>query len=170
MSQDDLIAISPVLIVTLAACACLVAESFRRKGERWPFAILGFIGLGGGIFSSVRQWGSDLIGFGVILGDDYALFFNVVACGIGLLMLFLSTGTSERDHIPQGEYYALMLFSVVGMMLMGATRDLLIIFLALEIMSLGVYVMTGIKRGSGEGAEASFKYFTIGAFSSAFFL
>jgi NADH-quinone oxidoreductase subunit N len=170
MTYDDLTVIAPVLIVTLAACACLVAESFRRKGERWPFGVLGLIGLGGGIFTSVRQWGHDLVGFGVILGDDYALFFNIVACGIGLLMLLLSAGTSERDHIPQGEYYGLMLFSVVGMMLMGATRDLLVIFLALEIMSLGVYVMTGIKRTSEEGAEASFKYFTLGAFSSAFFL
>ena len=56
------------------------------------------------------------------------------------------------------------------MMLMGSTRDLLIVFIALEIMSLGVYVLTGLKRASGEGAEAAFKYFVLGGFSSAFFL
>ena len=56
------------------------------------------------------------------------------------------------------------------MMLMGSTRDLLVIFIALEIMSLGVYVMTGIKRSSEAGAEGAFKYFVLGAFSSAFFL
>ena len=104
MSFDDMGVIAPLLMVTLAACACLVAESFRHKGERWPFGILAFIGLAGAIFSSVQQWGQDLIGFGVILADSYALFFNIVACGIGLLMLLLSAGTSERDHIPQGEY------------------------------------------------------------------
>jgi hypothetical protein len=63
-----------------------------------------------------------------------------------------------------------MLFSLAGMMLFGSTRDLLVAFIALEIMSLGVYVMTGLVRGDGRGAEAAFKYFVLGAFSSAFFL
>jgi len=63
-----------------------------------------------------------------------------------------------------------MLFAVAGMMLMGSTNDLLVIFIALEIMSLAVYVMTGMKRSSAAGAEGAFKYFVLGAFSSAFFL
>jgi NADH-quinone oxidoreductase subunit N len=63
-----------------------------------------------------------------------------------------------------------MLFSIAGMMLMGSAIDLLVIFLALEILSLGVYVMTGIRRASAAGAEAAFKYFLLGSFSSAFFL
>ena len=77
---------------------------------------------------------------------------------------------SDRYHLPSGASHALLLFSVAGMMLMGATRDLLVIFIALEIMSLGVYVMTGLKRSSQNGAEAAFKYFVLGSFSSAFFL
>ena len=102
--------------------------------------------------------------------DNFALFFNIMACAIGLLTIFLSMGTAERDQLPTGEYYALMLFAIVGMMLMGAAKDLLVIFIALEIMSLGVYVLTGIKRSSEDGAEAAFKYFVLGAFSSAIFL
>ena len=90
------------------------------------------------------------------------MFFNVAICAIGLLTILISSGTAERDQLPTGEYYALMLFSLSGMMLMGATRDLLIIFLALEIMSLGVYVMTGLKRTSEQSAEAAFKYFVLG--------
>ena len=98
------------------------------------------------IVTSVLLWDRNRVGFGVIVLDNYALFFNITICAIGLLTILLSVGTAERDHLPQGEYYALMLFSIVGMMLMGSTRDLLVIFLALEIMSLGVYVMTGLKR------------------------
>jgi NADH-quinone oxidoreductase subunit N len=98
------------------------------------------------------------------------VFFNVTICAIGLLTVLISTGTAERDRLPTGEYYALVMFSLSGMMLMGSTRDLLVIFLALEIMSLGVYVLTAIKRTSAAGAEAAFKYFVLGAFSSAFFL
>jgi NADH-quinone oxidoreductase subunit N len=170
MTRTDFATIVPVLVVTLAACAVLLAESFRRKGERMPHGVFGIIGLVGAIVTSAMQWGLDRTGFGVILGDNFALFFNITICAIGLLTILLSSGPAERDHLPEGEYYALMLFSIAGMMLMGATRDLLVIFIALEIMSLGVYVMTGIKRTSESGAEASFKYFVLGAFSSAFFL
>src|SRR4029078_509913 len=84
-------------------------------------------------------------------------------------MLF-SDEVIEREHIPAGEYYALTLFAICGMMMMAAATDLLVIFLALEILSLAVYVLTGIRRSSAAGAEAAFKYFLLGAFSSAFFL
>ena len=166
----DIVPIIPVLIVTLSACAVLIAESFRRKDDWMPMEVLAIIGLVGGIATSIFLWGRNAVGFGVIVVDNYTIFFNVMLCGIGLLTVLISSGTAERDHLPTGEYYALMLFSVVGMMLMGATNDLLVIFVALEIMSLAVYVMTGIKRTSEAGAEAAFKYFVLGAFSSAFFL
>ncbi len=167
----NIIPIVPVLIVVLSACAVLLAEAFRKPGEQMPVALLGVIGLVGGIITSVSLWDQpDLVGFGVIVVDHYTVFFNVLICAIGLLTILISSGAVERDQLPVGEYYALMLFSLSGMMLMGATRDLLIIFLALEIMSLSVYVLTGLKRTSEQSAEAAFKYFVLGAFSSAFFL
>ena len=96
-------------------------------------------------------WNRNAVGFGVIVLDNYSVFFNVTLCAIGLLTILISNGTAERDRLPLGEYYALMLFSMSGMMLMGSTRDLLVIFIALEIMSLGVYVMTGFRRDSAAG-------------------
>jgi NADH-quinone oxidoreductase subunit N len=167
---NQIIPIVPVLIVALSACAVLLAESFRRQGDWMPVGWLGIIGCVGGILTSISLWDRHAVGFGVIVVDNYAIFFNVTLCVIGVLTILVSSGTAERDHLPTGEYYALMLFSLTGMMLMGSTNDLLIIFLALEIMSLGVYVMTALKRSSEAGAEASFKYFVLGAFSSAFFL
>jgi NADH-quinone oxidoreductase subunit N len=166
----DLVAITPLLIVALSGCAVLLAESFRRSNEEVPHGLLGGIGLVGAIVASIFLWRHDITGFGVIVIDHYSLFFYITICAIGLLTILLSSGVARRDHLPTGEYQALMLFSIVGMMLMGSTRDLLIIFIALEIMSLGVYVMTGLKRSSEIGAEAAFKYFVLGAFSSAFFL
>jgi NADH-quinone oxidoreductase subunit N len=170
VTRADFQTIIPILIVTLAACAALVAEALRRSGDRMPAGVFGLIGLGGAIYSSIAQWGLNRTGFGVMLADDFALFFNVVLCSIGILTILLSWGTAERDRLPTGEYHALLLFSIAGMMMMGATRDLLVVFIALEIMSLGVYVLTGIRRRSEAGAEAAFKYFVLGAFSSAFFL
>jgi NADH-quinone oxidoreductase subunit N len=167
---QDIIPVVPVIIVVLSACAVLLAEAFRRPGEEMPVAWLGIIGVVGAVVTSVSLWGRNAVGFGVIVVDNYTIFFNVTISAIGLLAILVSAGSAERDHLPIGEYYALMLFALSGMMLMGATRDLLVIFLALEIMSLAVYVMTGLKRTSEESAEAAFKYFVLGGFSSAFFL
>src|SRR5262249_48715059 len=88
----------------------------------------------------------------------------------GLLSLAISEPTIDREHLPRGEYYALMLFAVAGMMLMATATDLLVIFLALEVLSLAVYVLTGIRRDNALATEGALKYFLLGAFSSAFFL
>ncbi|HEX5069885.1 MAG TPA: NADH-quinone oxidoreductase subunit N [Vicinamibacterales bacterium] len=170
ITGTDFATITPVLIVVLAACAALIAEAIRRTGDQMPAGVFGIIGLAGAAYTSINQWGRHLTGFGVIVADDFALFVNLVLCAVGLLTILLSWGTAGRDQLPEGEYHSLTLFSLAGMMLMGSTRDLLVIFIALEIMSLGVYVLTGIKRASEQGAEAAFKYFVLGAFSSAFFL
>ena len=89
---------------------------------------------------------------------------------VGVLSLAISGPTIERERLPRGEYYALMLFALAGMMLMATASDLLVIFLALEVLSLAVYVLTGIRRDSPAATEAALKYFLLGAFSSAFFL
>ncbi len=170
VTRIDFAAITPILMVTLAACGILVAEALRPRGERMPVGRLSAVGLIGGIVTSLMQWDLYRVGFGVIVADNFSLFMNVVLCGIGLLTVMLSSGTAERDDLPAGEYHALLLFAVSGMMMMASTNDLLIVFIALEILSLAVYVMTGLKRSSEQGAEAAFKYFVLGAFSSAFFL
>jgi NADH-quinone oxidoreductase subunit N len=167
---NEFAALTPVLTVTLAAVGVMLAEAFRPKGDRMPMEVLALIGFIGAIVSSVFLWDHDAISFRVIRADNFALFFNIVICIVGVLTVLLSAGAAERDNLPLGEYYTLMLFSAAGMMLMGAAIDLLVIFLALEIMSLGVYVLTGIRRPNPEGAEAAMKYFILGAFSSAFFL
>ena len=127
----------------------------RRSGGRTTGCRSGWLGVIGLRRRASRRrctlWDRNAVGFGVIVVDNYTLFFNVTICAIGLLTILISSGTAERDHLPLGEYYALMLFSMSGMMLMGSTRDLLVIFIALEIMSLGVYVMTGLKRTSERG-------------------
>src|SRR5262249_12849574 len=102
--------------------------------------------------------------------DNFALFINLILCVVGVLTMLFSAQVVERERLPPGEYYALTLFAICGMMMMAAATDLLVIFIALEVLSLAVYVLTGIRRASAAGPEAAFKYFLLGAFSSAFFL
>jgi NADH-quinone oxidoreductase subunit N len=168
--MTEFAAIIPIVIVVLSAIAAMLAEAFRQPGERMPIAGLGLIGLVGAALASVFLWDADRQSFGVVRADNFALFVNLVLCVVGVLTMMFSDEVVEREQIPPGEYYALTLFAISGMMLMASAIDLLVIFLALEILSLSVYVLTGIRRASAAGAEASFKYFLLGSFSSAFFL
>ena len=160
----------PIVIVVLAAIAAMLAEAFRHEGEHMPIFGLGLIGLGGAAVASLYLWNTDATSFGVVRADNFALFINIILCIIGVLTMLFSNDVVEREDLPPGEYYALTLFAISGMMLMAAATDLLVIFLALEVLSLSVYVLTALRRASLAGAEAAFKYFLLGAFSSAFFL
>jgi NADH-quinone oxidoreductase subunit N len=163
-------AIVPMACVTAAGIAAMVAESFRDPGERMPIAGLGVVGLLGAAFATVLLWNHNASSFGVVAADNFGLFVTATLIIVGLLSLAISGPTIERERLPGGEYYALLLFATAGMILMATATDLLVIFLALEVMSLAVYVLTGIRRDSATSTEAAFKYFLLGAFSSAFFL
>jgi NADH-quinone oxidoreductase subunit N len=163
-------AIVPMACVTAAGIAAMVAEAFRDPGERMPIAGLGAVGLVGAAFATFLLWNRNTSSFGVVSADNFGLFVTAILIVVGLLSLAISGPTIDRERLPAGEYYALMLFATAGMMLMATATDLLVIFLALEVLSLAVYVLTGIRRDSPIATEAALKYFLLGAFSSAFFL
>jgi len=170
MNMTEYAAVIPIVIVTLAGLAAMLAAAISAPGERMPIAGFGHIGLVGAALASVFLWDRDAQAFGVIRADNFTLFINLVLCVVGVLTMLFSSGVVERENLPAGEYYALTLFAICGMMMMAAATDLLVIFIALEIFSLAVYVLTGIRRASATSAEAAFKYFLLGSFSSAFFL
>jgi NADH-quinone oxidoreductase subunit N len=169
MFNTNLDAIVPMLCVTLAALASMGAEAFRDSEDRWPMGLLGVVGLVGAGTSAALLWNQNASGFGVIVADNFGLFITFVLVVIGLLTIMFSSQVIHRDGLPAGEYYALTLFGIAGMIMMATANDLLVIFIALEVLSLAVYVLTGINRGVA-GTEGAFKYFLLGAFSSAFFL
>ena len=163
-------AIVPMACVTAAAIAAMVAEAFRDPGERMPIGGLGAVGLAGAGIAAFLLWGRNATAFDIVAADDFGLFVTWILIVVGALSLAISVPTIERERLPGGEYYALMLFAIAGMMLMATATDLLLVFLALEVLSLAVYVLTGIRRTSPASTEAALKYFLLGAFSSAFFL
>lgn len=170
MISSSFDAIIPILCVTLAGLVVLLAEAFRGRDEKMPIGGLAIIGLIGAGAASILLWNRNATSFGVVTADNFSLFVNLVLVGVGILTVIFSSQTVERDGIPAGEYYAIMLFAIVGMMLMGQATDLLVIFLALETMSIAVYILTGIRREQQQSTEAAFKYFLLGAFASSFFL
>ena len=170
MFNTDLDAIVPMLCVTLAALTTMGYEAFRNRDEKMPVGALGLVGLVGAAVTSALLWDRNAEGFGVIAADNFGLFVTLTLVVVGVLTILFSSQVVVRDDMPAGEYYALVLFSIVGMIMMATAIDLLVIFIALEILSLAVYVLTGLRRDNANGTEAAFKYFLLGAFSSAFFL
>ncbi|HKJ92150.1 MAG TPA: NADH-quinone oxidoreductase subunit N [Longimicrobiales bacterium] len=107
---------------------------------------------------------------GMIALDSFRVFTNYLFLLAAALFVLISGRYLEREKLRHGELYVLVLLATVGMMFFAGTRDLMLIFLGLELMSIGVYVLTGMNRRDRRSAEAALKYFLLGAFSSAFFL
>jgi NADH-quinone oxidoreductase subunit N len=166
-------AIVPMLCVLSGALVVMLAEAWRQPGERMPLGTWGIISLAGAAIALVFLWDRNTSSVGdvpVIVADNFGIFVSLVIVAVGILTIVFSSQVLERDEVPQGEYYAIMLMSLTGMIMMAMANDLLVMFVALEILSLGVYVLTGIRRNLLPGVEGALKYFLLGSFSSAFFL
>jgi NADH-quinone oxidoreductase subunit N len=131
MFNSNFDAIVPMLCVTLAALFSMGAEAFRARGERMPIGWLGVLGLAGAGVTSGLLWNRNAESFGVVVADNFGLFVTVLLVVVGILTIMFSSQVVRRDGLPQGEYYALVLFSIVGMIMMATANDLLVIFIAL---------------------------------------
>src|SRR5438067_8068943 len=107
---------------------------------------------------------------GAAVSDGFARVVAVVVCATVLLSCFVAFSYLEPLRATRGEFYALALFSAAGMCLLAQATDLIVIFLALEVMSLAVYALCAYLRRGKRPAEAAFKYFILGSFASALFL
>jgi NADH-quinone oxidoreductase subunit N len=167
----DLRAVGPPLVLAVTAGIVMLLDLLPPRNRKDH---LGFVGLAGVVVSlivTLLMWGSDLRAFrGMVALDGYVLFFTLIIGYATGLVLLLSIDYIRRQGVESGEFYALVLLAAVGMILMAGATDLIVIFLALEMMSLALYVLAGFFRGRMEAGEASMKYFLLGAFASGFFL
>jgi len=161
----------PSLILTVVGMIVLLWDLWMKDQDRPYLAWLSLAGVVCAAEVSLFLWGRDESAFnGMLALDSYALFFNIIIClAVGMTIL-MSVHYLEATDIPPGEYYSLILFAAVGMMLMAAATDLIVIFLGLETMSMAVYVLAGIWRQRIKSNEAALKYFLLGAFASGFLL
>ncbi|MGH7333198.1 MAG: NADH-quinone oxidoreductase subunit N [Candidatus Rokuibacteriota bacterium] len=163
--------LAPSLIVFMTAVLALALDLLPPRDSKEHVGSVALAGVVVALIVSVLRWGTDERGFsGMLVLDNYALFFNVVICYAVALVLLLSLDYLRRQGAESGEYYGLILFSMSGMMLLAAANDLMVMFLAIEVMSLSLYVMAGIFTTRLASSEASMKYFLLGAFASSFLL
>jgi NADH-quinone oxidoreductase subunit N len=163
--------IGPWLTLTVTAILILVLDALTPKARRSFFPELALLGLAVAAFQTIGLWGRTGTDFGgMVYLDNFAFFFYLIFILGAALTVLISRQYLEDYGKNLGEYYALLLFATVGMMLMAAGAHMIMIFLGLEVMSIAVYVLAGLFREDLRSNEASLKYLILGSFSSAFLL
>ena len=174
-------------LVGLGALTQFALTFIWRDRPRMLGALLTGLGFAAAIGVTVWQWitysgnliavdsGESLVGTASVLGDmvavdGVALFTRIIVCSAGLLAVPLGFSYAEERRMHRGEYYPLLLFAATGMTLLASAADLIMVFIAYEVLSLALYVLCAFARRDLNSQESALKYFLLGAFSSAIML
>jgi NADH-quinone oxidoreductase subunit N len=169
MTQSDLYTILPIILLVAWACALLLVDLFIPRGRKGWTALLAAVGLAATLGLTLSKAGRGLNAFGgMVVLDGFSSFLNALFLASGIVAIALAYGYLKRMGLERGEYYTLMLFSISGMLLMSQAADLIIVFLALELLSIPLYVLAAFARPRTDSEEAGIKYFLLGAFATGF--
>jgi NADH-quinone oxidoreductase subunit N len=172
----DYQAIKPEVLLAIFGLAILLLDFLLDKRDKLLNAVTALIGLGFAGVQLVMIWpaftqGGSYYGFShSFVLDGFAVYFKLIIVVATALVVLMSAKYLEIERANFGEYYALLLFSAVGMMFLASGTDLIVLFIALELMALCEYVLTGFLRSSRRSNEAAMKFFLLGAFSSGLLL
>jgi NADH-quinone oxidoreductase subunit N len=170
----DYVRILPEIVLSLFGMVIMLLDPVmdERRSQR-TLGGLGLIGAIAALLATLYQAQSQYWGLAfweMIQVDAFSVFFHFVVAAVTILVILSSYEYMEVQQIRAGEYYGLVLFGAVGMMLMSSAVELVLIFIALEISSISTYILAGFRRRSAISSEASVKYFLLGSFATAFFL
>jgi len=169
MTQSDLYTILPPIILASWACVLLLVDLFIPRQCKGITAMLAAVGLALTLGFSLNQMGNSATAFnGMVVLDGFTVLVQSLLLVSGMLGVALAYNYLKRMGIERGEYYSLLLFSLTGMLLMAQAADLIVVFLALELLSIPLYVLAAFARPKVDSEEAGIKYFLLGAFASGF--
>ena len=170
-NMADLSTALPEVVLSLVAMVILMLDFIVPKGRRDWLGYLSVLGVLLTLMVLFPQWGATQSAFsGQYLIDPFALFFKIVFLASAGLIILMSIGYLRNEGADRGEFYALILFATLGMMLMASAVDLLILYIGLETMSICIYVLAGFLKRERRSNEAALKYLLMGGFSSAIIL
>jgi NADH-quinone oxidoreductase subunit N len=159
----------PELILTLAGVLIMFMEALRPEGKRTNAGVVAILALVLALPAALMASPGPAFQ-GMLVIDGMATFFRTLVVVVGLLVMFSSTDYLRRENQESGEYYALVLFSIVGQCVMVTANELVMIFIGLEISSIASYILAGYLRDDARNNEAALKYFLLGSFATAFLL
>ena len=164
-------AIAPEVILTAALCLVLTADLFLQEDRKWLAMPLSFGGVLATLAAVIAISGQEATTLGgMFVVDRFAILFKGVFCLAALLVLAMSHDYLQDDRIHQGEYYTLLLSSLLGMLTIASSRDLIAIFVSLELISLPAFVLAGLRKPDLRSNEAALKFFLFGVLSTAVML
>src|SRR5579884_1801330 len=164
-----MVAILPLIIVSVTAMVVLIVGLFVRHEQSPVLAAISLVGVALAFVATIALWGQDRSAYGgSIVVDSYFVFFGAVCLGIVALTIVLSSEFVSREGFSAGEYYTLLLFTGAGMLILVSSRDLIILLIGLEVLSISLYILAGFARDRLTSEEAAIKYFLLGAFSLSF--
>ncbi len=167
----DLFPLAPVLVTAVTLMLLMLNDLIVPASKRSWLGVLGLVGLGAAGYTAIRLWDRNATAFNAsISADNYGLFLSLVILIAAGLAILLSLEFLRARNLEVAEFLALLVAAVTGMVLMALANDLIVIFLALEILSLSLYLLSAFWTRNTKSLEAGMKYFLLGAFSSAFFL
>ncbi len=169
---SDYIRILPEIVLTVFGIAVMLIEPLlSEESDRKPLGALALVGSMLAIAATlVQTYYQGAAFFGMLRVDAFSIFFHLIVGFVAALVILASYEYLAMQRIKAGEYYGLILFGAVGMMLMSSAVELVLIFIALEISSISTYILAGFRRRAAASAESSLKYFLLGSFATAFFL
>jgi NADH-quinone oxidoreductase subunit N len=158
-----------LIVISVLPILLLYLGLYKAQTALLPVTITGLLVAAG---LSIAQWnnGAQPIYHGMMLYDNFAIAFSAIAIFSTILILLLSRGYFERISSHIAEYYAIILFSLAGIIVMVSFYNLTMLFIGIEIMSVSLYILAGIKKNDFASNEAALKYFLMGAFSTGFLL
>ena len=169
MNMSDLLTVLSPTILIVGGIALLLIDLAIPRSNKVFTAYLSIVTMLVALMAVPVYWGEQVSGFsGMVVADSFALFFDGLLLVIGILVTLLALRYNEERGIGRGEFYPLMLFALSGMMLMGHATNLLTVFIAVEVLSIPLYILCGIARPNLKSEESALKYFLLGAFASGF--
>jgi NADH-quinone oxidoreductase subunit N len=178
LQSIDYHAILPELILGGTALLVLVVDLFLSPSRRWlamPVSLLGVLGALGALLTLAGDTRATFCSGGdegacSYVVDNYAVLFKVVFLVAAAVVLLLSLNYFEEGRYYQGEYYFLLLCSFFGMLTIASSRDLIMLFISLEIISVPGFVIAGFRKSDTRSAESAIKFFLIGVLATAVML
>ncbi|RJQ45208.1 MAG: NADH-quinone oxidoreductase subunit N [Gaiellales bacterium] len=171
MDAHDVVALVPELMLVLAAIVLLLVDPLLPRDGRRGLSWLGVAPCVTAIV--VTWWTRDEVATyfnGAVVNDRFAVYFKILLLAVAIVAMLLSEKHLHLHDRLLSDYYALVLFTTVGMMVMVAAIDLVTFFVGLELMALSSYILAGFFRYDSKSIEASLKYFLTGSFASVFLL
>lgn len=164
-------AMYPIIAVFATGAVAMAVEMLRPKRNNNAIVGICLLGLAAAAWLDVVNWNRQGISLnGLFVNDRFGQVIQLLLIAVTFITILYSEGYLREKRLPFGEYYPLVLWSAVGGMIMATSQDLLIIFLGLEVLSIALYVLSGLSSREKRSQESALKYFLLGAFASGFLL